>query len=526
MTFTIVGLSLGYFLFLLLPSLAPHYGFYSDELYYLACAERLDLGYVDHPPLFVFALRLTRELLGESPVALRTLPAAAGVVTALLTGLMARRMGGGSFAQVVAMLAIMTSGTSLALFSWFSVNCLEVLLWTAASLVFLEICRTRNSRLWVLLGVVLGASFLTKHTVVLLIVGLAVATVFGPLRRELLTHWPWIGMTAAAIIVSPNVYWQMTHDWISLDFYRGVEEMNQPTSPLEFVVSQIEAQNPATLPLWLGGFYFFFASARGRRFRPLGVVFVTVFLLGVIGGQSRADRIAGVYPLAFAAGAVVLEAIRDAARTPLWRRCHTYALPALMVISGLIASTLILPILPPDLLARHPLFDGDDWRRAVAPPKIPYHLANRTHWKDFVSAVVSVHGALDSGEREGAVILADYFGHAGAIEYYGRAHGLPRVYSAHTGYFLWGPPEASAATVIAIGIDEDLLRASFETVAVAATFRCADCPAWQNDLPIHVARSPTKPIAALWAELARRGGMDRYARLLRAVDESGGNRGE
>ena len=29
------------------------YGIFRDELYYLACANRIQLGYVDHPPLFL-----------------------------------------------------------------------------------------------------------------------------------------------------------------------------------------------------------------------------------------------------------------------------------------------------------------------------------------------------------------------------------------------------------------------------------------------------------------------------------------
>ena len=46
----IAGLAASYFVVLLVPSFSPHYGFYSDELYYLACAGRLAWGYVDHPP--------------------------------------------------------------------------------------------------------------------------------------------------------------------------------------------------------------------------------------------------------------------------------------------------------------------------------------------------------------------------------------------------------------------------------------------------------------------------------------------
>lgn len=34
------------------------YGYFIDELYYIACARRLDFGYVDHPPLAPAILRL------------------------------------------------------------------------------------------------------------------------------------------------------------------------------------------------------------------------------------------------------------------------------------------------------------------------------------------------------------------------------------------------------------------------------------------------------------------------------------
>jgi 4-amino-4-deoxy-L-arabinose transferase-like glycosyltransferase len=127
------GLSLVFFLVLWLPSLSPHYGFYSDELYYLACADRPALGYVDQPPLFVWLLRLHRAVFGDSQLALRALPAAAGALTAFLAGWMARRMGGGLFAQLLATLAVAVSGVSLAMFSFFTVNATAILLWTVAS---------------------------------------------------------------------------------------------------------------------------------------------------------------------------------------------------------------------------------------------------------------------------------------------------------------------------------------------------------------------------------------------------------
>jgi 4-amino-4-deoxy-L-arabinose transferase-like glycosyltransferase len=504
--------------FLLLPSLSPHYGFYSDELYYLVCAERLAFGYVDHPPFFPLVLRLHRELFGDSLLALRMLPAAAGALTAFLTGWMARRMGGGLFAQVLAALALMVSGTSLIWFSWFSVNCLEVLFWTAAAWILLERCRSNAPRLWVVLGVLLGISFLTKHTTLVLVAGLAAATMLSSLRRDWRSRWPWVGALAAVLIVSPNLYWQVVNDWPSLEFYRRLAEDNIPTSPLAQIGRQIFAQNPATLPIWASGIFFFLRSPRGRRFRPLGWLFLTVLVLAMIGGQSRADRIAGAYPGVFAGGAVLLEATRKADPGRLRRLWNTYTLPSVMLLAGCVAATLALPILPPALLTNHPLHQGEDWRPQVGPKRLPYHLGNRTHWRALVEEVAGVYGALDAKQREGAIILADYFGHAGAIEYYGAEHALPPVYSPHANYLLWGPPDGAPDPVIAIGIDEALLRASFERVTVAATFRCAYCPPWQDRLPIRVASSAKRPISELWPELGWIGGMDRRRRLLRAQE--------
>ena len=42
-----------------------HYGYFRDELYYIACARHLDFGYVDQPPLSILLLRLSQLLAGR-----------------------------------------------------------------------------------------------------------------------------------------------------------------------------------------------------------------------------------------------------------------------------------------------------------------------------------------------------------------------------------------------------------------------------------------------------------------------------
>jgi hypothetical protein len=55
-----------------------HYGFFRDELYYMACGEHLAWGYVDQPPLVAFVAWLARHTLGTSLFATRLLPVLAG----------------------------------------------------------------------------------------------------------------------------------------------------------------------------------------------------------------------------------------------------------------------------------------------------------------------------------------------------------------------------------------------------------------------------------------------------------------
>ncbi|MGB9419347.1 MAG: hypothetical protein WBR14_00420, partial [Candidatus Acidiferrum sp.] len=66
------------------------YGYFIDELYYLACSHHLAWGYVDQPPLIAVITWLERVTLGDSLLALRFLPAVAAALRVLLTGLVTR----------------------------------------------------------------------------------------------------------------------------------------------------------------------------------------------------------------------------------------------------------------------------------------------------------------------------------------------------------------------------------------------------------------------------------------------------
>src|SRR5882724_11886296 len=77
------------------------YGFFIDEIYFLACGQHLAWGYVDFPPLTAFQAWLTRFLFGDSPYSIRLFPSLAGAGLVILAAAIARELGGGRWAQIL-----------------------------------------------------------------------------------------------------------------------------------------------------------------------------------------------------------------------------------------------------------------------------------------------------------------------------------------------------------------------------------------------------------------------------------------
>jgi 4-amino-4-deoxy-L-arabinose transferase-like glycosyltransferase len=183
-------LAAGLFLLEWIPSFLGPYGYFIDEFYYLACAARPAWGYVDHPPLSIVILSVVRRLLGDSLPALRLVPALLGAATVVLTGAVARRLGAGAFGQALAAVATALAPVPLIMFGLYSMNSLELLLWTASFYVLVVLLEKDEPRSWLLFGLLAGIGLLNKHTTVLLGGAVAIGLLLTPARRHLTTRGP------------------------------------------------------------------------------------------------------------------------------------------------------------------------------------------------------------------------------------------------------------------------------------------------------------------------------------------------
>src|SRR6476646_188009 len=132
------------------------YGYFRDELYYIACGRHLALGYVDQPPLSILLLRLSQALLSDSLFAIRLLPALAGAATVGLTGVIARELGGRGWAIALACAGSLCALFNLAVGSFFSMNAFEPLFWMGIVYLLVRIINGGALTLWLWFGTLLG----------------------------------------------------------------------------------------------------------------------------------------------------------------------------------------------------------------------------------------------------------------------------------------------------------------------------------------------------------------------------------
>jgi len=481
------------------------YGYFRDELYYLASTDHLSWGYVDHPPLSIWLLAAERALFGDSLLALRLLPALAGAATVLVVGLIARRLGGGRLAEALAMLSAIAAPVYLGMTYVYSMNAWRLLFWALAA--YLVVCILEEARpsprLWVLLGVVLGLGLMNKISVLWLGAGLAVGLLLTPARRLLATPGPWIAVGLSALLFSPYILWQIAHGWPTLEFlHNATQEKMLPVPFSEFVTEQVLALQPLTLPVWLSGLVFYFATARGRAFRGLGWMWVTVVVILALSHSARVDYIAPAYTWLFAAGGVALEGwLAGATRLARPLRVGIATVLLIGLVGGFALSLPFgMPVLSEERFVEFARAQGvapsTDEHLEVA--ELPQFYADMHGWPELVETLAHIYRGLPPEDRQRVVIFGQNYGEAGAIDVLGRKLGLPPALSGHNSYWLWGPRGHDGSVVLVIGDDEEALSGIFEQVERVGETRCRWCMPYENGRPIWLCRRMKMPIEELW----------------------------
>jgi 4-amino-4-deoxy-L-arabinose transferase-like glycosyltransferase len=431
------------------------YGFHRDELATLDDARYLAWGYVAYPPVTPFIARAALEVFGPSLVGVRFLAALAQAVALVLTGLMARQLGGGRAAQIVAALAVAVAPVSLAAGALFQYVSFDYLWWVAIAYLMIRLLKSEDARWWLAIGAVIGLGMMTKYTMVFLVAGMIAGVLLTPARRYLRSPWVWCGVALSLAIFLPNFIWQVRHGFISLDFLTYIHARDIRIGRTQnFLIDQLlVAANPFTVLLWVAGLFYFFFAPDGKRYRLIGWMFVVPLVLFFI-AKGRGYYMAPAYPMLLAAGAVVEERV-VASLAAGWARLVRGHTCGVLVVGGLLAIAVVLPIAP---------VNSSWWKVAN---KVNDDFREEIGWPELVETIAGIHASLPAEERARVGILAGNYGEAGAIDLYGPAHGLPEAISGINSYWLRGYGDPPPRTLIVVGLSRDFLERNFESCVLA-----------------------------------------------------------
>jgi len=444
-----------------------HYGFFGDELYYLACAQHLDWGYVDQPPLIALVAKIVRLTLGDSLPALRLIPALAGAGSVLLAGLIARELGGRRFAQTLASLAFLLAPGNQALNGLFTMNAFEPLIWMGCACVVIRVIRTGNARLWLWFGVLAGVGLENKHSMLIFGLGIAVGLVFTRERRWLRSPWLWAGGLIAFLIFLPNLLWNIHHHFPFLELQENIRRSGRNVSmpPLSFIGQEILAMLPLSAPIWLASLWWFFGTREGKPYRVLGWAWLSTAAI-IMTLSPRTYYLFPAFPILFAAGGVVWEGWLNG---PRLRWIKPVYITLMIAMSALLAPTMV-PLLPPETYIRYSaathLQQQRIETRELGP--LPHLFADQFGWPELAATIAGVYNRLPPDVRAKTAIFGRSYSQAGAVDLFGPKYGLPPAISGHQSYYLWGPRGYTGESVIVMGgnpVDLAGLFTSVEKVA-------------------------------------------------------------
>jgi hypothetical protein len=490
------------FLLIYLSTFIPGYGYFIDEFYYIACANRPAFGYVDHPPLAPFLLTIFQFIFGNSLYALRFLPALAAAATVFFTGLITKEIGGGKYAQILSAISASAVPSIMAMAGFYSMNAFEPLLTVIAVFITVNMIKNNDAKLWISLGIVLGLGMMNKHTFAVIIFVLVLSLLLAGKWRLILNRWFFAGGLIAFIIFLPNILWQIANNYPSLEFYKNIStSKNVYTPPLKFITEQFISMSPFTIPVWIAGIIFFMTSRKMKEFRFIGIFFLVSFIFMMLTGTSRSDRLNYAYPVIFTGGAIFFEDLFTRYKLKYFKIAFI-----LFIITGLVlALPVILPYFNYNYVAAYTKQIGmnTELERGNKPP-LPQLLADRIGWKEKVDLVSKAYLSLSTEEKKRTIISGDNYGQAGAIELYGKKYGISYAVSGHNNYYLWSKGRVKGDILIMLSGMGSLrdLKSSFDLVGVSKEeFYSPYVTSHENHLHVFICRGPRMS----WEEMLERG---------------------
>ena len=228
---------------------------FDDEAQYWSWGRELALGYYSKPPLLAWLLAATTQVCGDVEWCVRSPSPILYFATSLTVYFAARNFYDERTGFWAALLTALTTGVVFSA-RIISTDVPLLFFWALALLAYGHLLVRPDKRWSVLLGVALGLGLLSKYAMIYFIPGIFLAAFASPSARNLLrTSALWIAIGIGAIVVAPNVGWNIQNGFRTFQ-HTGDLVLGEPFKlsggrVLEFVGSQFTAFGPVVFAVMM-----------------------------------------------------------------------------------------------------------------------------------------------------------------------------------------------------------------------------------------------------------------------------------
>ena len=475
---------------------STNYGLQRDAYLYIAEAHHLDFGYLSIPPMTPVLIRIMETFFGNSVFAERILPALIGALSIIVIAKIVMEFGGKRWAILLACVSFLVSPAFLRSNSLLQPVSINQFFWLFSMYFVLKMLKTRNTEYWIYLGIIWGLAFLNKYSIAFLALAVFLGVLVSKQRFLIQSRNFIIGIVYGLLIISPNLYWQFSHNWPVISHMIELNrEQLANVNIVDFLVMQI-IMNAHALLIWFTGLLFLLFSREEKSYHVIGYTFIILMLI-MIGLRGKFYYTLGIYSVLFAAGGFFIEKyIRGR-----WAVIQKILL-ILVIVSALPALPFSIPILPYPMLAAYSKSSADlgfegllRWEDGQI-HAIPQDYADMTGWTELAGLVRNAYKSLPDEEKSHTAIFAENYGQAGAILYHTKKEGLPEPVSFSDNFLFWAPGNTDLNTLIYINYDTTEI--SYYFAEITRFGQITDPYARESGLPVFICKYPRNDFALFY----------------------------
>ena len=191
-----------------------------DEAYYWDLSRHPDWATFDQPALVLWLMVPFRLVLGETSLAVRGPALLASLAIGLLMLPLARRLGGGVREAAIAYLVLHATPLVVLGSSYVSTDILMAACFVGAAWAVVTIAQD-DRRGWWGFGLAAGLGFLSKFSMVAVLIGIARLLGMRHVRAHLRTATPWLAGAMSLALTAPVWIWGARHEWVNVTFQTG-----------------------------------------------------------------------------------------------------------------------------------------------------------------------------------------------------------------------------------------------------------------------------------------------------------------